>query len=132
MAFSNWKKVLISAYFKMEKTMKNINNQSQALDKIAGLEDLNHENAAVCSGGRIDLFDGAGLTGANVSFIAFVTDLRSYAFNDKASSIRITSGESWQLFENVNYQGASGIFGSGTFNLPANLNNIVSSAKRVK
>lgn len=71
--------------------MKNINNQSQSLDKIAGLEDLDHENAAVCSGGSIDLFDGANLTGFQVSSVQNIPDLRNIPgvgnFNDRATSI---------------------------------------------
>ncbi|XHR82930.1 MAG: beta/gamma crystallin-related protein [Gloeotrichia echinulata GP01] len=110
--------------------MTNINNQSQFLDKIAGLEDLDHENAAVCSGGKITLFDGPNLTGESVSFVADVKNLGNFDFNDKASSIRVFGGHSWQLFGNVHFRGANNIFGPGSYNLGA-LNNQVSSLKKL-
>ena len=111
--------------------MTNINNQSQVLDKIAGLEDLDHENAAVCSGGNITLFDGANLTGSSVSFVTSVPNLAIFGFNDKASSVRVLAGHSWRLFENVNYGGfGSRVLGPGTYNLTA-INNISSSLLRI-
>ncbi|MCM0589275.1 MAG: beta/gamma crystallin-related protein [Gloeotrichia echinulata DEX184] len=114
--------------------MTNINNQSQVLDKIAGLEDLDNENAAVCSGGRAILYDGPNLTGASVSFINSVPNLALFGFNDKASSIAIlssTENQKWQLFEDVNYGGfGSRIFGLGTYNL-FGINNISSSLLRI-
>ncbi len=110
--------------------MKNINNQSQSLDKIAGLEDLNHENAAVCSGGNAILYDGADLTGSSVFLGTNVPNLGILSFNDKASSVAVTSGK-WQFFKDVNYQGtASPVFGIGTYNFVI-LNNAVSSGKKV-
>ncbi|MCV3217511.1 beta/gamma crystallin family protein [Plectonema radiosum NIES-515] len=111
--------------------MTNINNQSQSLDKIAGLEDLNHENAAVCSGGAsIILYDGADLTGESKSFsISSVPSLFRYNFNDRASSIKVGSGK-WQLFQDVNFAGFSNTFTSGAYNL-TQLNNQVSSLKTV-
>jgi hypothetical protein len=111
--------------------MKNINKQSQSLDKIAGLEDLDHENAAVCSGGIAILYDGANLAGPSATFRANNADLRSIGFNDKASSISVTVGEKWQLFEHVNYGGAaSQVFSGGSYNL-IGLNNIGSSIRKV-
>jgi Beta/Gamma crystallin len=110
--------------------MTNINNQSQSLDKIAGLEDLNHENAAVCSGGAsITLYDGANLTGASVSFtVASVPDLATYGFDNKASSIKILSGR-WNLSDLVNYGGFTSSYATvGAYNLGL-LNNKVSSLR---
>ncbi len=108
--------------------MTNINNQFQSLDKISGLEDLNHENAAVCSGGSITLYDGKDNTGLSVTFSTSVPNLGTSNFDNVASSIRITPGETWRLFRNVNYGGLNTpVYTAGAYNLGLLFNNQVSS-----
>ncbi|MFK0732270.1 MAG: beta/gamma crystallin-related protein [Gloeotrichia echinulata HAB0833] len=112
--------------------MTNINNQSQVLDKIAGLEDLDHENAAVCSGGRITLYDGRNKTGTAVSFGGgSVANLTRFGFNNKASSIGITNGQTWTLWRDANFKGNSITYGPGHYNLAGIFNNSISSISRI-
>ncbi len=47
--------------------MSNINKQSQSLDKIAGVQDLSHEKAATCSGGRTTLWTDANRAGTQLT-----------------------------------------------------------------
>lgn len=100
--------------------MTNINNQSQVLDKIAGLEDLDHENAAVCSGGIAILYDRRNFSGdSRILFGGSSGTLGN--FNNKAASIEIFSGL-WKFWTRKNFSGSNVTLGVGAYRLEGSLN----------
>jgi hypothetical protein len=100
--------------------MSNINKQSQDLDKIAGVQDISHESAATCSGGKITLWTGANQSGTAKVYTADQNDLG--AFRNIFSSFAVESGTLYNLFTGINKTGSSvvlgGFFGqSGNFGI---------------
>lgn len=80
--------------------------QSQDLNKIAGVEDLSHENAAAVSGGTMELAGGLDRTGEVRRYErGSFKDLRG--FNNKASSFNIAPGAVWRFWTGKNFTGQS-------------------------
>jgi hypothetical protein len=112
--------------------MSNINKQFQSLDKIAGVQDLSHEKAATCSGGRITLWTGANRTGTQRSYTTSVGDLGG--FRNIFSSYAVEAGTLYELFTARNFGGSrvvlGGFFGQSG-NLGIGFNNNVESIRRL-
>lgn len=124
--------------------MSTTDKQSQDLNQIAGVQDLNNENAAAVSGGVALLgncFDFKGRQrklsakpGQGFKSLGF--------FNNKASSIGITPGEEWSFWTGKNFKAGgdttavSITLGAGIYNLnefPFDLfNNDIESVKRIR
>lgn len=113
--------------------MSNIKKQSQDLDKITGVQDLLHEEAATCSGGRMTLWNGTNRTGINTVVSATTGNLGS--FRNIASSFAVEAGTLYELYTGLNQTGSSvvlgGFFGqSGNFGI--GFDNNVESVKRLQ
>ena len=62
--------------------------------------------ASVRPVGQIILYSGLNYTGDTLSLYGESPTLIPAGFNDKAQSVRVVNGK-WQLFQNINYQGAN-------------------------
>jgi hypothetical protein len=113
--------------------MSNINNQSQDLYGIAGVEDLSHENAAACSGGTAILFTGgeydqpiATLTGGESADLGLLGGLAN-----RASSILINEGV-WTFWTRTNFRGDKITLGPGAYTLRGTtFDNDIDSYRRI-
>jgi hypothetical protein len=106
-------------------------------------KELDDEVAATCNGGYLEVYEnGPFAPGGYMRLSARIgwgdPDLRTTPagnFNDKISSIKITGGERWQFFRDINYGGPSVTLGPGSYPvLPRDTgfpNDWVSSFKRV-
>ncbi|MCC5616522.1 hypothetical protein LC605_15870 [Nostoc sp. CHAB 5836] len=99
------------------------NNQFQSLDSINCVEDISPEDAAAYSGGAINLYNGANQTGTASTFTGSIANLADFGIDNTTSSISITDNQTWILYKNANFSGASQSF-SATNNSTL-LNNIV-------
>ncbi|RUR72214.1 beta/gamma crystallin-related protein [Chlorogloeopsis fritschii PCC 9212] len=68
-------------------------------------QELDNELATTYSGGAAYLYQDAGYQGRKLTFYKGHNDLRYYDFNDKTSSIKITAGETWRFWQNINREG---------------------------
>ncbi len=111
--------------------MSNINKQPQSLDKIAGVQDISHENAAACSGGALRLWSEPNYAGIEKSYTSDTPDLGS--FNNLASSFEVASNEVYRLYTNRYYSGDYATLG-GYYknNLGWPINNNVESVDRLQ
>ena len=107
--------------------------QSQKLNKIIGVEDLDNENAAVVSGGVV-VADSNNLGGAKAVFNGPVNSvLRSMqSFNNRITSIGIPPAQVWAFWTGQNRTGTRKIYGPGFYNIEGSLNNNFESAQRLQ
>lgn len=77
------------------------------------------------------LFEHAGYEGAAYEVRGDMPDLTAIKFNDVASSIKVMRGE-WELCEHTNYQGRCWILTRDEGLFDRNLNDRVSSIRRVR
>jgi hypothetical protein len=113
--------------------MSNINKQPQSLDKIAGVQDISHENAAACSGGALTLWSESNHTGVVRSYTSSTPDLGS--FNNQASSFEVGNNETWRLWTLKNYGGSYATLGGyykGTIGPFSGIDNNVESVQRLQ
>lgn len=112
--------------------MSTVNNQSQALYGIAGVNEITHETAATYSGGAgpdVVLYSGKNLKGRSLKVFKAIKDLRRFNFNNITSSLRVINGK-WNSYTGFNFKGKStGFLGKGAYNLNGALNNSISSIK---
>ena len=82
------------------------------------------------SSADVVLFSNGDLRGEPVEINRDVADLTAYRFNDKASSILVTSG-TWLACEHANYKGRCEVISQGSGDLrPIGLNDNISSIRR--
>ncbi len=111
--------------------MSNINKQPQSLDKIAGVQDISHENAAACSGGALRLWSEPNYAGTERSYSSSTTTLGT--FNNQASSFEVASNEVYRLWTGQNYTGSYATLGGYNYgNLGIGFNNNVESVQRLQ
>ena len=128
--------------------MSKINNQSNSLDKVKFVRDIDTETAASYSGGEgflygrnpdVILYKGKNGTGQSLGLNAATGDgLRNFGlngsfettFNDTVSSIRVRRG-SWQFWRDSGYRGdTTGLLRPGKlYNLGYNNNELTSAAR---
>ena len=77
------------------------------------------------------LFEHAGYDGAAYEVRGDMPDLTAVKFNDKASSIKVLRGE-WQACEDINYQGRCWTFSRDEGLFGRDLNDRISSIRRVR
>jgi hypothetical protein len=78
-------------------------------------QELDNEVAATCSGGVAYLYQDDNFKGRKLTFYNYGTDLRTWDFNDKTSSLVIQGNEVWGFYRDRNYKGPSVALGSGTY-----------------
>ncbi|MDZ8258228.1 hypothetical protein [Nostoc sp. ChiQUE01b] len=83
--------------------MSHINNQTQDLNSIELVQDLDHEAAATVSGGALYLSDYYYGKGEKREYTGDSYSLGS--FNSKASWYENTGDKDWYIYSNENYQG---------------------------
>jgi hypothetical protein len=82
--------------------------------------------------GGVIVYTNPDYRGESVSFGADTPDLRGYALNDKISSIRIPTGETWEICQDINYQNRCQVLTGSVPNLSAmGWNDRISSLRRV-
>ncbi len=110
--------------------MSNISKKSPCFQKVIGVQDISHENAAACSGGTIILYDNNNFTGNT-----YVRGTGSWSnlgsFDNRASSVLATAG-TWELWSGINFTGNKLTVSSASGGIVLNslLNNQVSSIRR--
>ena len=138
--------------------MSKINNQSNSLDKVKFVRDIDTETAANYSGGvslagASEKRGGALVGGGDPDLIVYldanegwlgltinsatgkgIDDLGNAAsvFNDRISSFTIRRGR-WRFYENSTYRGIAGrrSYGPGVYNVTPRFNDSISSLRRV-
>lgn len=109
--------------------MSHINNQTQDLNSIELVQDLDHEAAASVSGGNLDfsaLFDGQGRRLNNVR--GRNSSLGS--FNNLASWYNVRGRTDWIAYTGTNFTGRSIRLRAGTVgNLRGIFNNNIASVR---
>lgn len=124
------------------------NNQSNSLDSIKFVKDIDPQTAANYSGGEgrvngaafdpdVILHQHSGFEGERPHLNAAIGDgisnLKNHPgnFNDRTSSIRVERGK-WEFFTDKDYRGEStGVLSLGWYELPDRFNDKITSAKRV-
>ncbi|MDZ8189993.1 MAG: beta/gamma crystallin-related protein [Nostoc sp. ChiSLP02] len=110
--------------------MSHINNQTQYLDSMELLQDLEYETAATITGGSLSLFDNPNGGGQSVRLTSSDPNLQS--FNNRASSFRVTPNQLWYGYTGRNYKGFRILLTPRLIkNLPGIFNNSISSIRRV-
>jgi len=79
----------------------------------------------------IELFEHARFEGRRVSFQGEAGSMRGADFNDRASSMVIYEGQ-WQLCEHDNFGGRCQVYGPGRYDNLGNMNDQVSSLRRIR
>ncbi|SFU68376.1 beta/gamma crystallin-related protein [Pseudoduganella namucuonensis] len=79
----------------------------------------------------IELFEHARFEGRRVAFQGEARSMRGVDFNDRASSLVIYQGQ-WQLCEHDNFGGQCNVYGPGRYDNLGNMNDRVSSLRRVR
>jgi hypothetical protein len=80
----------------------------------------------------IELFEHSRFEGRRVSFQGETRSLRAAAdFNDRASSMVIYEGQ-WELCEHDNFGGQCVVYGPGRYDNLGNMNNRISSLRRIR
>lgn len=110
--------------------MSNTNKNLPCFQSITGVQDISHESADAYSGGQIILYDQPGFVTTILSTSVSVGNLGGA--NDRASSVRVTSGN-WRLHTGANYTGSTlTLMGAqGISQLNSIFNNQVSSVFRI-
>jgi Beta/Gamma crystallin len=83
-------------------------------------------------GVRVVLYEGRNFSGRSYVVTGnSLRDLGGTGFNDRASSLRVEQGY-WMFCSDADYNGECLTYGPGDYpNLPAELNNRISSARRI-
>ena len=83
--------------------MSHINNQTQDLDSIELVQDLDHEDAATVSGGKLYLSGGYNNTGYEIAASKGIKDLGKY--DNTASWYQVTGDNGWYAYTGKYYTG---------------------------
>ena len=81
-------------------------------------------------GAELVIYDHRNFTGRSFSTRTNVDNLAGKDFNDRAMSMIIYAGR-WQLCSDANYVGRCAVFGPGQYEHLQDLNNQLSSIKRI-
>jgi Beta/Gamma crystallin len=82
--------------------------------------------------GGVTVYTNKNFSGESVSFGADTPDLRGYSLNDKISSIRIPTGETWEICQDINYENRCQVLTGSVSDLRAmGWNDRISSLRRV-
>ncbi|RAM51201.1 MAG: hypothetical protein C6Y22_12600 [Hapalosiphonaceae cyanobacterium JJU2] len=111
--------------------MTKINNQSQNLNNIAGVEDLSHNHAATCSGGSVTFYDGRNRGFPSLTLLSGRKNLANESWANRASSIEISAGQTWRFWIDKDFQGNSITLGAGFHNLFGLFDNNIESFTRI-
>ncbi|MBD2452212.1 peptidase inhibitor family I36 protein [Nostoc sp. FACHB-152] len=86
--------------------MSHINNQTQDLNSIELVQDLDHESAATISGG-IQVFSDANFSGFRLPSQAVrnLELVQGGVFNDEASSLFNETNQVWAFYSEANFRG---------------------------
>lgn len=79
----------------------------------------------------IELFEHARFEGRRASFQGETRSMRGADFNDRASSMVIYEGQ-WQLCEHDNFGGQCVVYGPGRYDNLGNMNDRISSLRRIR
>ncbi len=79
----------------------------------------------------IELFEHARFEGRRISFQNEARSMRGVDFNDRASSMVIYEGQ-WQLCEHDNFGGQCVVYGPGRYDNLGNMNDRISSLRRIR
>jgi len=108
-------------------------------DRVSSARELSGWGSSQPSGGgnwgegvRAVLYEGPGFSGRSYVISGnALRDLGGTGFNDRASSLRVEQGY-WMFCSDADYSGECLTFGPGDYpNLPQELNNRISSARRI-
>jgi hypothetical protein len=80
--------------------------------------------------GEVTLFADSDFNGQRVTIDRDAPNLRDFGFNDRASSVVVTSGR-WLLCEHANFGGRCAEFGPGEYRQLPGFNDAVSSVRQV-
>lgn len=81
----------------------------------------------------LSVWEDANFRGRNATFIEDMPDLRSTGLDRRISSLRVASGEVWQICTERNYQGRCQVVSGTEANLQTNgWNDTIQSARRVQ
>jgi hypothetical protein len=80
--------------------------------------------------GEVTLFSDSDFNGQRVTIDRDAPNLRDFGFNDRASSVVVTSGR-WLLCEHANFGGRCAEFGPGEYRQLPGFNDAVSSVRQV-
>ena len=83
------------------------------------------------SAGEITLFEDAGFRGRQVTLRSDAGDLSRMGFNDKTSSVIVRSG-TWEVCSDSNFRGRCEVIGPGEYGRLNNMENQISSLRRVR
>ncbi|MDJ0691482.1 MAG: beta/gamma crystallin-related protein [Xenococcaceae cyanobacterium MO_188.B32] len=106
------------------------------IDKMTANEqlftELTPKESAVVEGGYATIYRHINRQGGGITRYSLDSNLVNDGFNDEASSITVSKGEVWQLFEHINYTGQFRFVPEGTWNLTdLGFNDKLSSLRRV-
>ncbi|TWI51654.1 beta/gamma crystallin [Pseudoduganella flava] len=96
-----------------------------------GREERREERRGWHGGPGIELFAAPRFGGESVGLTGDTRTLRSMGFNDRAGSLIVREGE-WEVCEHADYRGRCAVFGPGSYPFLGDLNNEVSSARRLR
>lgn len=94
-------------------------------------EDRRDERRGWRGGPAIELYAAPRFGGESVGLTGDTRTLRSMGFNDRAGSLVVREGE-WEVCEHADYRGRCAVFGPGSYPFLGDLNNEVSSARRLR
>jgi hypothetical protein len=80
--------------------------------------------------GEVTLFSDSDFNGQRVTIDRDAPNLRDFGFNDRASSVVVTSGR-WLLCEHANFGGRCAEFGPGEYRVLPGFNDAVSSVRQI-
>jgi len=80
--------------------------------------------------GELTLFSDSNFNGQRITIDRDAPNLRDYDFNDRASSVVVSSGR-WLLCEHANFGGRCAEFGPGEYRELPGFNDAISSARQI-
>ena len=98
--------------------------------RVLVLGPVENEIGSGMTGGELVIYDHASFTGRSFSARSSIDNLVDKDFNDRAQSLIIYAGR-WQLCTDANYAGRCVVFGPGRYENLQDLNNKLSSFKRL-
>lgn len=105
-------------------------NQIAANEQL--FTELTSKESAVVEGGTATVYRHINRKGGSITRYNYDPNLVNDGFNDEASSITVSKGEVWQLFEHINYEGQFRFVPEGTWNLTdLGFNDKLSSLKKI-
>jgi len=82
-------------------------------------------------GNDVELFSGPRFEGADIGLSRDIRNLTDIGFNDRAGSILIREGR-WEFCEHADFRGQCVVYGPGRYSFLEQMNNRISSMRRVR